>query len=112
MFAHVVCCLRVVLCYGALELYHPHCSAGHRPTALFGAVAADVPVCAHLASPSGGRALIALCSLVPLFDPVLLSLLPAERRDKSSITLRRAGTDGEGRAGELRQGVETVSNPG
>lgn len=88
MFAHVASCLKVVLCYCALELYHPDCSTGHRPTALFCVVVADVPVCACLASPSGSRSLLVLSSLVRLFDPALLSLLPVKHRDKSNITLR------------------------
>ena len=74
MFVYVICYLKVVFHYRALELYH-HCSSGDCFTALLCMVEANVPICAHLAPPLGGRALMALGSLLP-FDPVLLSLLP------------------------------------
>lgn len=74
MFLYVIFYLQVVLRHRALELHH-HRGSGDHFTAQRCAEAADVPVCAHLASPLGGRAFMALRSLIPLFDPVLLSLL-------------------------------------
>lgn len=54
---------------------------------------------------------MALGSLIPLFDPIPLSLLPVGCWEKSITTLRWGGTGGEGRAGWLWRDVDSVSNP-
>lgn len=98
MFLHVIFYLKVVLRHCALELHH-HRSSGDHFTAQRCAEAADAPICVHLASPVGGRALHGTpFPYSSLWSRPAVSLAIGYW-DKSNITLRWGGTDGGDRAG-------------